>query len=151
ETPADGHLIAQGNQLNDDQQHWIVGADTFFIATAHPESGADASHRGGHPGFIHVESANRLIIPDYSGNKMFNTLGNIAVNPAAGLVFPDFERGRVLQLSGRARIVWDFDNEEFPGAQRLLEFDVDKVIELDDPALKGYVFQGYSPFNPKLK
>lgn len=67
------------------QQHWIQQAGTLFIASSHPERGADVSHRGGHPGFIRVEDAQTIIIPDYSGNNMFNTLGNILVNASARL------------------------------------------------------------------
>src|SRR5262249_33115503 len=86
------------------QQSWIAAADTFFIASTHPTRGADASHRGGGPGFVHVLDPARLSFPDYPGNNMFNTLGNLAVEPRAGLVFPDFETGNTLQLSGRATV-----------------------------------------------
>src|SRR5262245_27856094 len=67
--------------LVEEQEQWIRNADTFFIATHHPEGGADASHRGGHPGFVRVLSAHRLMWPDYAGNTMFQSLGNIAANP----------------------------------------------------------------------
>jgi uncharacterized protein len=83
----------------------IRGADTFFLGTTHPERGTDASHRGGTPGFVRVEG-NQLWWPDYPGNKMFNSFGNLAVNPEAALLFPDFITGRTLQLSGTAQIEW---------------------------------------------
>ena len=57
--------------------------DVLFIATAHATRGADASHRGGNPGFIEVLDGKTVRIPDYAGNSMFNTLGNLVVNPAA--------------------------------------------------------------------
>jgi hypothetical protein len=79
---------------------------------------------------------------------MFNTLGNIVVNPKAGLLFPDFERGRTLQLSGRASIDWDRDRSDFIGAQRLVAFSIEKVIEMAQPGLAKYTFKGYSRFNP---
>ena len=144
-----GKLVSRKPELSKAQQKWIGSADTLFIASAHPESGVDASHRGGPPGFIHVESARRLLIPDYSGNKMFNTLGNITANPATGLVFPDFEQGRTLQLTGQARILWEFDRQRFPGAERLLEYSIEEVIEIEHPVHLHYIFKGYSPFNPK--
>jgi predicted pyridoxine 5'-phosphate oxidase superfamily flavin-nucleotide-binding protein len=143
-------FVAQASELNSDQQAWIRSCDTFFVASAHPQYGADASHRGGNPGFVHVAGSRRLVIPDYSGNRMFNTLGNIYVNPRAGLLFPDFGRGRTLQLSGCATIDWDADREDFPGAQRLLTFDVEHVIEIEQPGLRRYHLQSYSPLNPKL-
>jgi predicted pyridoxine 5'-phosphate oxidase superfamily flavin-nucleotide-binding protein len=83
----------------------IRGADTFFIGTAHPGRGADASHRGGPTGFVRVDDG-ELWWPDYSGNNMFNTLGNLSVDPAAALLFPEFGTGRTLQLSGTARTEW---------------------------------------------
>jgi hypothetical protein len=69
-------------------------------------------------------------MPDYQGNMMFNTLGNLAVDPRAGLLFVDFDRGNTLQLTGRATIVWDGSElAGFPGAQRLVEFTIDAVVE----------------------
>ena len=141
-------LISRGTKLSRTQHEWIAQADTMFIASAHPQRGADASHRGGNPGFVKVEGTRRLIIPDYSGNTMFNTLGNISVNPRTGLLFLNFEQGRTLQLSGSATIDWDSDRSGFPGAQRLLTFDIEKVIEIEQPALSGYALKEYSPFNP---
>jgi uncharacterized protein len=83
----------------------IRGADTFFLGTAHPERGTDVSHRGGTPGFVRVEG-NRLWWPDYPGNNMFNSFGNLAVNPEAALLFIDFGTGVTLHLSGTASIEW---------------------------------------------
>jgi hypothetical protein len=84
---------------------WIFGADTFFVASAHPEQGVDASHRGGLPGFVQVLDQHRLRIPNFLGNSMFNTLGNFVSYLDAGLVFLDFDRSQVLQLSGRPEIL----------------------------------------------
>ena len=131
------------------QQDWIQRADTFFLATAHPQSGADASHRGGKPGFVQVRSNKTLVWPDYSGNNMFQSLGNIVANPKAGLLFIDFETGRTLQITGTAKIVWDAEKAEaFPGAQRLLDFSVEKVIETSASFSNRWKFLEYSPFNP---
>lgn len=102
------------------QQEWIAGADTFFLATAHPTRGADASHRGGPPGFVAVETPSRLRWPDYPGNNMFNSLGNLAVRPRCGLLFVDFATGATLQLRGRAVV----DGDE----TRQITFDVDEVM-----------------------
>ena len=100
-------MVHDGLALTAKQQDWIQKADTFFVATAHPFRGADASHRGGQPGFVAVVDAQTLIWPDYSGNMMFNTLGNIVSNPKSGLLFLDFDTGRTLQLTGAAEIVWE--------------------------------------------
>ncbi len=113
------------------QQGWITQADTFFIASAHAESGADISHRGGNPGFVHVVSDSLLEFPDYSGNMMFNTLGNLTANPNAGLLFMGFEQGYTLQLTGQATIHWDDARKAaFPGAERVIAYQVREVVEI---------------------
>ncbi|MEE4546565.1 pyridoxamine 5'-phosphate oxidase family protein [Streptomyces sp. V4-01] len=83
----------------------IRAADTFFLGTEHPTRGADASHRGGEPGFVRVADG-RVWWPDYPGNNMFNSLGNIAADGSAALLFPDFGTGTALQLSGEAVVEW---------------------------------------------
>jgi uncharacterized protein len=131
------------------QQRWIERADTFFIASGHPEGGADASHRGGLPGFVRIQDDGRLVFPDYAGNMMFNTLGNIAANPSAGLLFMDFKIGATLQLTGRADVIWDADRiAEFAGAERVVAFEVDEAIEITGAYPLRSRFVGYSPFNP---
>src|ERR1022692_570706 len=138
-----------GEGLNQSQRQAIEQADTLFIATAHPQSGGDASHRGGRPGFVCVENGDRLLFPDYRGNNMFNTLGNIVSNPRSGLLFPDFQSGSALQLSGNARILWDDPRmKQFEGAQRLVEFDVERTIELPEATLLRFKFESYSPVLP---
>lgn len=131
-------LVHQGPGLNDAARDLIRAADTFFIATAHPDAGVahepshgvDVSHRGGAPGFVKVE-AQRLTVPDFVGNQFFNTLGNIAVHPLAGLLFMDFERGDRLYLAARASVVWDgAELAAFAGAQRLLRLEVTQVVHV---------------------
>jgi predicted pyridoxine 5'-phosphate oxidase superfamily flavin-nucleotide-binding protein len=84
----------------------IRAADTFFLGTTNPERGSDTSHRGGTPGFVRVDG-DRLWWPDYPGNNLFNSFGNLAVDPEASLLFFDFDTGRTLQLSGTAEVDWD--------------------------------------------
>ena len=144
----DGYTL-RSRGLTDEQRRLISCADTFFIASVHPEGGADTSHRGGNPGFIRFLGENALEFPDYSGNTMFNTLGNIAINPSAGLLFLDFERGSILQLTGEARIIWDTGRAaRFTGAERVVEFRVQEAVELRGAVPLRWRFEGYSPFNP---
>jgi predicted pyridoxine 5'-phosphate oxidase superfamily flavin-nucleotide-binding protein len=105
ETTASGILpeAIEGGSLTGELVDWIRSADTFFVASAHPDGRVDASHRGGNPGFVKVEN-DTLWIPDYPGNSMFGTLGNFMVNPRGGLVFPDFDRDLQLRLTGDVRI-----------------------------------------------
>ncbi len=126
---APGHR--EGAALDARQTALVRRADTFFIASTHPKRGADSSHRGGRPGFVEVADGGcRLTFPDYSGNRMFQTLGNLTVNPRTGLLFLDWETGSTLQLTGRAQIVWDAQAlRSRPGAERLVEVTVDAVRE----------------------
>ncbi len=128
----------RSTRLSPAMREWIRRADTFFIASGHrgdgdnPVYGMDASHRGGDPGFVHVDSDTRLVFPDYAGNNHYNTIGNLIMDPRAGLLFVDFERGSLLQLTGRASIDWDSQAvSRFPGARRLVDFTLDEVVELD--------------------
>ena len=88
----------------------IAAADTFFVASSSgaeggAHGGVDMSHRGGPRGFVRVEG-DRLVIPDYRGNRYFNTLGNLALDPRAALLFVDFATGGLLHLQGTAVIEW---------------------------------------------
>ncbi len=137
------------NSLSEIDKHWITQADTFFIASSHPEIGADASHRGGFPGFVQVVNNNKLMFPDYAGNNMFQTLGNLLINPNAGLLFVDFEQGNTLQLTGKAQVIWDAELlNAFAGAQRLVELEVEQVVFMRNATNLSWRFGEYSPVNP---
>jgi len=135
--------------LSPKQRAQIEEVDTFFIASLAPEGGTDASHRGGNAGFVRVENERRLVFPDYAGNAMFQTLGNLELNPRAGLLFVDFERGTTLQLSGTARVNWDSSAlRDFVGAQRLIEFSVEEVVAIESATSWRWELIEPSPFNP---
>lgn len=99
----------------------IHGADTFFIASAFDDGapganrGIDVSHRGGPPGFLGFDDQRRLLVPDYVGNNFFNTLGNLVLDPRAGLLFLDFQRGHAVHLTARAEVVWRGDEPQIWG------------------------------------
>src|SRR5687768_3554728 len=128
----------------------IERADTLFVASRHPTRGVDVSHRGGPPGFVRVLDPTRLRIPDYRGNSMFNTLGNFLVDDRAGLVFMDFERSRLLQMTGTVAI--RFDEEEDPrqptgGTGRYWDFQVASWVERP-VAPRVWELLDFSPYNP---
>jgi predicted pyridoxine 5'-phosphate oxidase superfamily flavin-nucleotide-binding protein len=106
----------------------LIGqADTFFVASharaaAGAQGGADISHRGGKPGFVRI-GADVLTIPDFRGNRYFNTLGNLLGDPRAALLFLDFEQGDLLHLQGEVEIDWAGD-PGFAGAERVWRFRV---------------------------
>jgi len=135
-------------ELSPMQQRLIRSADTFFIASYFFEGGADASHRGGNPGFVDAVSERELVWPDYRGNSMFNTLGNILRNPSAGLLFVDWDTGSTLQLTGRAHIDWSDRRDRYAGAERLLRFTIDAVVETPYALPFRWQFESYSKANP---
>ena len=143
--------LVEGESLGADQSDLIASSDTFFVASAHPQRGADASHRGGRPGFVEVVEERSLRIPDYVGNSMFNTLGNLTLNPRAGLVFLDFKRNRTLQLTGQAEILWDQEDPagRTGGTQRFWTLKIDRWRESQTHASLRWEFLDYSPHNPQ--
>ncbi len=130
-------------------REWIEGADTFFVATHADGFGSDVSHRGGNPGFVRVVDERRLVWPDYVGNSMYMTLGNLELNSAAGLLFLDWTTGDALHLTGRARVDWD--PGDVPGAQRLVGFDVEEVVQVGGASPLRWTFEKYSRFNPPVR
>jgi predicted pyridoxine 5'-phosphate oxidase superfamily flavin-nucleotide-binding protein len=145
-----GSVARRGAVLSASQRLTIERADTLFIASVHAEAGADASHRGGQPGFVRVPDERRLLIPDYAGNNMFQTLGNIATDPRVGLLFVDFDTGTTLQLTGRARILWEPEAlAPMKGAERAVAVAVDEIVEIAGRGPLGWRFVEYSPFNPR--
>ncbi len=136
-----GHgRVRRSSSLDPRQRAWIEAADTLFLATWHPRAGADASHRGGRPGFVRVIDERTLEFPDYPGNNLFNSLGNLAGHPRAGLLFVEFETGDLMQITGRARVVWEPDT--------VVRLEIEDVIET--PQGSGIRFQLVepSPANP---
>ena len=131
----------RGTQLSPSQREFIETADTFFLATVHAH-GADASHRGGNPGFVHVASPCELWWRDYPGNSMFLTLGNLAADPRAGLLFLDWRTGTTLQLTGEAR------TEYAPDGERTVRFTLTEVIESPTASPLRWSAPEYSPANP---
>lgn len=132
----------EGPELSAGAAAIVEQADTFFIATAtaasgdDPAHGVDVSHRGGRPGFVRVSTERGrtvLTSPDFIGNFFFNTLGNLAVNPRAGLAFLDFGSGGLLSLTGHAEVIWSgAERDAFAGAERLLRFVVAQGVWLPE-------------------
>lgn len=131
--------IDRSANLDATARQLIERADTFFIATAHPEAGrntrygVDVSHRGGKPGFIRIErdetGHDMLLVPDFAGNSFFNTLGNIVLNPRVGLLFIDYAGQGLLHLAGEARLILDaVALGVFAGAERLLAISIHSTV-----------------------
>ncbi|MEU6775652.1 pyridoxamine 5'-phosphate oxidase family protein [Streptomyces sp. NPDC046759] len=138
--PGPPHRLAE---LAPQHAAFIRASDTFFLATVHP-AGADASHRGGSPGFVRVTSARELTWPDYPGNAMFLSLGNLRSDPRAGLFFLDWSTGTTLQLTGEART-------EFTAAgNRTVRFTLTEAVWTPAALPLRWSAPEYSPANPDL-
>lgn len=136
-------------ELSPADLEFVGRADTFFVATADPEGNADASHRGGNPGFLTALSPTRLRWPDYVGNAMFNTFGNLELNPRAGLLLPDWATGTLLHLTGTATVDWDPGHAApQPGAQRVVDFTVERAVRIADASPLRWSAPEFSRFNP---
>lgn len=136
--------------LDADARNAIRQADTFFVAsyvegTDTTPRQVDVSHRGGRAGFVRVDG-DTLTIPDFSGNLFFNTLGNLFVNPRAGLLFLDFETGDILQLVGATELVLSGPEvDAFEGAERIWRLRVSRMVRRRAALRLRWRFDGYSP------
>lgn len=141
-------VVQRLSTLDDRASAMIREADTFFVASyldVEHQRSVDVSHRGGQSGFVQVDG-NCLTIPDFAGNLHFNTLGNLLLNPRAGLLFIDFTTGDLLQVSGRTEIILEGPQvDAFQGAERLWKLQVEQVIRR--PAALGlrWRFEDFSP------
>jgi uncharacterized protein len=127
---AAGAPVERLDRLDDAARALIAASDTFFVASrSRPgidEGGLDMSHRGGKPGFVGI-AGDTLAIPDFRGNRFYNTLGNLLGDPRAGLLFIDFASGDILQLQGRTTIDWHPEGSGPAGAERLWRVDVTRA------------------------
>jgi hypothetical protein len=122
---------SRGVALDTPRRATIESTDTVFVGSLHPTRGADVSHRGGNPGFVRVVDDRTLRIPDYSGNSMFQTLGNIHVTGRAGLTFVSFEGRKLLHLTGTATLRFDQDEKELVtgGTCRSWDLHIQRWVE----------------------
>jgi uncharacterized protein len=126
--------------LDDEARALITRADTLFIASTKGKSegkeeanreSVDISHRGGEPGFVQINAAGQLELPDYAGNFFFNTLGNLTLEPRAGMLFIDTDTGDLLHLAAHAQIAWDDEQlRTHLGAQRLVQLTITSAMRV---------------------
>ncbi len=134
----------------DAQAREIIGsANSFYVASSvetPDHTGVDVSHRGGRSGFVKIEG-NSLLVPDFAGNNFFNTLGNFLVNPRAGLLFPDYQTGDLLMLTGTVEVLPENhpDIAEFQGASRGWRFHLYHGLRIYDALPFRAKFQEFSP------
>lgn len=116
--------------FSDADKAFIESASFFFLATADAEGRPDCSHKGGGPGFVRVIEPSVLVFPDYDGNGMFRSLGNLRVNPAIGMLFIAMnESPKRLRVNGRAAVSFDDPlMASFAGAQALIRVAAEHIF-----------------------
>ena len=150
------------SKFTDEDRDFIQSLEFFFLATSDPVGRPDCSFKGGPPGFVRIVQPDLLVWPDYDGNGMFKSLGNIAINPSVGLLFIRMgETPKRLRVNGRAQIVLDDPMmAEFAGAQALIKVEPVDIFPncpryIPDPAAhkaSPYVPKaGEAPVEPKWK
>lgn len=140
-----------GSELGAAEIELISRCDTLFVASSYAEddnANIDVSHRGGNPGFVMVDSSRRIRVPDYSGNGMFNTFGNLQLNNKAGVILIDFSRQQALQVTGVAEVLFDQEDSEnrTGGTNRFWTLDIERWRRFTLPCTE-VEFLDYSPFN----
>ncbi|RMZ74960.1 hypothetical protein DV737_g5584, partial [Chaetothyriales sp. CBS 132003] len=156
-------LISTDTHLAQEAIDLIHQADLFFVASAHAHEDMDCNHRGGPPGFIRVcqgqdsSAPTQIVWPEYSGNNLYQTLGNLIATPKAGIVVPNFDTGDVLYLTGQAEVLVGADAARVMAKCKLaVSFTITaaRLVEnglpfrgklMDDEA------QGRSPYNPRMR
>jgi predicted pyridoxine 5'-phosphate oxidase superfamily flavin-nucleotide-binding protein len=149
EDPGAAVEAPSGSGLSDGPIQSVESADVMFLASRSTERGYDVSHRGGSPGFVRVIAPDVIRWPEFPGNSMFNTVGNLLQDPHAGVVIPDFGRRKIVQLTGTAETLWDQADPlgQTGGTRRFIEMRIERWQELPMPANLTAEFLDFSPFN----
>lgn len=129
---------------------FISQLDMFFLATADEQGRPNCSYKGGEPGFVRVVDEHTLAFPNYDGNGMYLSLGNVNRNPEVGMLFIDFERGHRMRVNGTASI--ELDDEllpEWPGAQFVVRVRVREVFPNCPRYIHRYQLVRRSSFVPR--
>jgi predicted pyridoxine 5'-phosphate oxidase superfamily flavin-nucleotide-binding protein len=150
------------NRFKDEDKAFIERLSYFFLATADPEGRPDCSFKGGAAGFARVVAPDLLSFPDYDGNGMFKSLGNIQSNPQVGLLFIELGgKPQRLRVNGRASIVRDKSRlQQFTGAQLIIDVVPEHIFpncpryipDLANGAPSDYIpVEGQAPKEPGWK
>ena len=135
--------------LSESDQAFVSAMDTLWIGSYAPGVGADTNHRGGKPGFIRVTSPTTIEWPEYRGNGMFFTSGNLEVNDKAGVTLIDFDTGSFIQMTGRAEVDWQHDGS-YEGATRVIRYQIENLVRINQATTHRWQRLDYSPYNPVI-
>lgn len=156
--PEEIHLnseILTAKTISENERKLIKSIDTLFIASrsskidSDPRNGVDINHRGGNPGFIEILDERTIQFPDYFGNNIFNTFGNIVSDPRVGIQFIDFESGTLMQLRGLAEVITlegEFDRN--PDMGRRVKIQIEEITSVTNALPFKPQFISWSPMLP---
>ena len=139
--------------FNDDDKAFIESCPYFFLATADTQGRPDCSFKGGMPGFIRVTGPSELAFPDYDGNGMFKSLGNVVVNPNVGLLFIAMHgKPKRMRVNGNAQVS-DADPllKETVGAQLIVRVTARAIFPNCPRYIPDMQFTGPSIYTPQPK
>lgn len=137
--------------FSDNDRAFIAGSAMVFVATADERGQPECSYKGGLPGFIRVLDERTLVIPDYDGNGMYRSWGNVLVNPHVGLLFPDFERQQRLRVNGTATVsASDPLRDSFPCAVFIVRVVAGQIFPNCPRYLHKMQLIEYSTYAPRL-
>ena len=137
------------NSLSESDQAFVHAMDTLWIGSYAPGVGADTNHRGGKPGFIRVTSPTTIEWPEYRGNGMFFTSGNLEVNDRAGVTLIDFDTGSLIQMTGCAEVDWQHDGR-YEGVTRVIKYQIENLVRINQATSHRWQRLDYSPYNPAV-
>lgn len=147
----EAELLFDSQALTDETKDLIAGADMFFMTTS-TSLDMDVNHRGGPPGFVRIISHTELAYPEYSGNRLYQSLGNLQLNPKIGITFPNYETGDVLYITGTTEILVGADADRMlPGSNLAVRISITSSRHVS----RGLPFRGTrhtpSPYNPRIR
>jgi len=144
-------LVSSGSSLSDEGKTLTQRADMFFLSTSTPID-MDVNHRGGAGGFVRVISSTCIAYPEFSGNRLYQSLGNLQINPKIGITFPDYGTGDVLYITGTTEILVGAEAEKLlPGSNLAVKIEISEARYVK----QGLSFRGVpkipSPYNPRVR
>jgi predicted pyridoxine 5'-phosphate oxidase superfamily flavin-nucleotide-binding protein len=136
--------------IDDSDRAFIETCDMFFLATADVEGRPQCSYKGGEPGFVRVLDEKTIAFPNYDGNGMYLSAGNVLVNPQVGLLFISFEQRKRMRLNGIAAHSEDDPLlAEYPEAQFITRVEATQVFPNCPRYIHEYRLVQRSRFVPK--
>ncbi|KAK7185762.1 oxidoreductase [Paraphaeosphaeria sporulosa] len=144
-------LMSQSETLSEEAKALILKSDMFFLTTSVPED-MDTNHRGGPPGFVRILSDTEIVYPEYSGNRLYQSLGNLLINPKIGVTFPAYDTGDVVYITGTAKVIVGADAAALlPGSNLAVRIKIEEARHVKE----GLPLRGTrkipSPYNPLVR